>query len=87
VWRELRIGVLALKRSEFCGELLKLERLKHPDPQKKKKETKMTPEQKKQWTRRILGLGPGYDGSKKPELTRPPGMRTTEVQASTSQYK
>jgi len=87
VWRELRIGVLALKRSEFCGELLKIERLKHPDPEKKKKGPKMTPEQRKQWIRRMLGLGPGYDGSKKPELTRPPAMRTNAVQASTSQSK
>jgi hypothetical protein len=89
VWRELRIGILALRRSEFCAELLKIERLKHPDPQKKKKEPKMTPEQKKERFRRILGIGPGYDGSKNPELTKPPWLRTDAqykpVQVSTSE--
>jgi len=45
------------------------------------------PEENKQRIRQILGLGPGYDGSKSPELTRPPALRGDPVQASTSQYK
>jgi len=48
-------------------------------------------EQGKPWVeqriRQLLGLGPGCDGSKNPELTRPPALRGDPVQASTSQYK
>jgi hypothetical protein len=72
IWRELRIGLLALRKSELYAERLKMERIAHPPPKKIKP---MTPEQKKERFRRILGLGPGYDGSKNPELTRPPWLR------------
>jgi len=72
IWRELRIGLLALRKSELYAERLKMERVAHPAPKKIKP---MTPEQKKERIRRILGLGPGYDGSKNPELTRPPHLR------------
>jgi hypothetical protein len=44
-------------------------------------------EQNKQRIRRILGLGEGYDGSKNPELARPPALRGGPLQAITSHYK
>jgi hypothetical protein len=37
--------------------------------------------------RRILGLGEGYDGSKNPELTFPPAMRTNPVKVNISEFK
>jgi hypothetical protein len=79
VWRELRISLLALRRCELYAQRLGIERDKHPKPAKKKKEQKMTPEQKKQRTRQLLGLGPGFDGSKNPELTRPPAFQANAI--------
>jgi hypothetical protein len=72
VLRELRIGLLALKRCELLAERLEIEQIRHPKPAKRKKERKLTPEENRERIRRILGLGPGYDGSKNPELTLPP---------------
>ena len=72
IWCELRINLLALRRSELYGERLRIERLKHPEPKKPKKARPLTPEENKQRIRQILGLGPGCDGSKNPELTRSP---------------
>jgi hypothetical protein len=86
VWRELRIGLLALSRSELYAKRLEIEEIRHPKPAKKKKERKLTPEENKQRIREIIGLGEGYDGSKNPELTLPPALRGDPVQASTSQY-
>ena len=74
-------------RSELYAQRLEIEQNKHPKPEKKKKERKLTPEEKKQRIRQILGLGPGYDGSINPELTRPPELRGAPVQASTSQVQ
>jgi hypothetical protein len=87
IWRELRIGLLALRRSELYAKRLEIEEIRHPKPEKKKKQRKLTPEENKQRIRKILGLGPGYDGSKNPELTLPPALRGNPVQPSTTQYK
>jgi hypothetical protein len=87
MWPELRIGLLALRRSELYAQRLEIEQTKHPQSEKKKKERQLTPEEKKERIMRILGVGPGYDGSINPELTRPPEFRDDPVQASTSQYK
>ena len=82
IWRELRISLLALRRSELYAERLKIERIKHPDPKKAKKERKLTPEEKKARFRKILGIGEGYDGSKNPELTRSPFAQNRPQSAS-----
>jgi hypothetical protein len=87
VMRELRIGLLALKSCEFVAKRLEIEQIRHPKPAKKKKERKLTPEENKARIRRILGLGPGYDGSKNPELTLPPAMRVNPVQVNISESK
>jgi hypothetical protein len=79
MWRELRISLLALRRSELYAKRLEIEQVRHPKPEKKRKECKLTPEENKQRIRRILGLGEGYDGSKNPELTLPPAMRASPV--------
>ena len=84
MWRELRISLLALRRSELYAQRLEIEQNKHPKPAKKKKARQLTPEEKKERIRQILGIGPGYDGSINPELTRPPALRGDPVQASTS---
>jgi hypothetical protein len=82
IWRELRISLLALRRSELYAERLKIERIKHPACAKPKKRRPLTPEEEKQRIRRILGLGPGYDGSKNPELTRSPFAQDRPQSAS-----
>jgi hypothetical protein len=87
IWRELRISLLALRRSELYAKRLEIEEVKHPKPARKKKERQLTPEENKQRIRRILGLGEGYDGSKNPELTLPPAMRTNPVKVNTSGFK
>jgi hypothetical protein len=86
--RELRIGLLALKRCEFVAERLEIERDKHPKAARKKKARKLTPEENRERIRRILGLGPGFDGSKNPELTRSPvHFRPNPVQVNISELK
>jgi hypothetical protein len=87
MWRELRMSLLALRRSELYAKRLEIEEVKHPKPARKKKQRQLTPEENKQRIRRILGLGEGYDGSKNPELTLPPAMRTNPVKVNTSGFK
>jgi hypothetical protein len=87
IWRELRIGLLALRRSELYAKRLEIEEIRHPKPVRKKKARQLTPEENKQRIRDILGLGPSYDGSKNPELTLPPALRTNPVTVNTSEFK
>jgi hypothetical protein len=87
IWRELRLGLLALRRSELYAQRLEIEEIRHPKPAKKKKERQLTPEENRQRIRWILGLGEGYDGSKNPELTLPPAMRTNPVKVNNSEFK
>jgi len=54
-WRELRLSLLALRRSELCAERLKIEREKHPKVEKTR-EPRMTPEEKEARMRQIMGV-------------------------------
>jgi hypothetical protein len=86
--RELRIGLLALKRCELVAERLEIEHIRHPKPAKKKKERPLTPEENKARIRRILGIGEGYDGSKNPELIQSHALlRPNPVQVNISKSK
>ena len=80
VWRELRIGLLALRQSELLAQRLNIGRAAHTKPEKKKKETAMTREEKRQTLMRMLGINEGYDGSIHPELTRPPQLNFSPLQ-------
>jgi hypothetical protein len=72
MFRELRIGLMALRRSELYAERLRIERVKHPEPGKRKKVKDpyagLSPRQR---IMQKLGIGEGFDGSKNPELTWP----------------
>lgn len=70
IWRELRISMLALRQSELCAELLKIERNRQPKRPKKIKP--LTSEERVQRIKKMIGIKEGYDGTKNPELTRPP---------------
>jgi hypothetical protein len=82
IWRELRMSLLALRRCELYAKRLEIEEVKHPKPARKKKERPLTPKENRKRIRQILGLGPGYDGSKNPELTRPPALQTNPPQSN-----
>ena len=82
VWREWRISLLALRRSELYAERLKIERARHPATKSAAKARVMTPEEKKQRIKAILGIGDGYDGSINPELTRRPEPQNRPQSAS-----
>ena len=72
IWRELRIGLLALRRSELYAQRLKIENRKHG---RRKRPVKSSPEVIAERQRRIMnimGVNEGYDGTKNPELTRRP---------------
>ena len=87
VWRELRIGLLALRRTELCAQRLDFERAAHGQAEKKKRGPTMTVEERVRLVKETLGINEGYDGTINPELTRPPvPYQATPVQASTSQY-
>jgi hypothetical protein len=81
--RELRIGFTALRKSEFFAERLRIERVKHPETQKRKKEKDpyagLSPRER---IMQKLGIGEGFDGSKNPELTWPLKYRPSAVQPS-----
>jgi hypothetical protein len=74
IWRELRISLLALRRCDLYGQRLKIEQTKQTKDQKQKT-PRMTPEEKEQKLKALLGINEGYDGSLHPELTRPPDER------------
>jgi len=78
--RELRIGFTALRKSEFFAERLRIERTRHPLPEKPKKA--QTPSESRQAIMDILGIDEGYDGTKNPELTWPLKYRPSAVQPS-----
>jgi hypothetical protein len=69
IWRELRIGLVALRRSELCAEKLRIELIKHPPP--KQAPTLSIAERRKQ-VMDFIGIDEGFDGSINPELTRSP---------------
>jgi hypothetical protein len=69
--RELRISLLALKRMEVYSQRLKIEGDRHRKTEKAKTK-RMTVEQRVQTVKALLGINEGYDGTKNPELTRPP---------------
>jgi len=47
------------------------------------KNSRMTPDQKQQTIKALLGINEGYDGSKNPELTRPPNpIKSEQIQAN-----
>ena len=73
IWRELRISLLALKRSELYGQRLKIEQAKQTKGEKQKK-SRMTTEERVQLLKARLGVNKGYDGTLNPELTRPPNQ-------------
>jgi hypothetical protein len=80
IWRELRISLLALRRCDLYGQRLKIEETKHTKTQKEKK-SRMTPEEKEQTLKALLGIEEGYDGSINPELTRPPNpAKSSQIQ-------
>jgi hypothetical protein len=91
MWRELRIGLLALRKCELYAQRMVLEREMHPMPEKQKKKPKWTPEQKRQRVRDLLGVEDGYDGSINPELTRPPAIppnsQPNSVPANIGEYR
>jgi hypothetical protein len=70
IWRELRIALLALRRSELYAERLGIERDKRPKAKKSKKDpyAGLSPRER---IMQKLGIGEGFDGSKNPELTWP----------------
>jgi hypothetical protein len=86
IWRELRIGLLALRRSELYAERLKIEHIKHPEPEKPKKDpcAGLSPRER---IMQKLGIGEGYDGLKNPELTRPPYQRSIPIQVTPGESK
>lgn len=87
LWRELRISLMALKKCELAAARLEMERERHGKPGNAKEDRGLTPAQRRQRMKEILGLGEGYDGLKNPELTNRPLAEEQGVQASTSQYK
>jgi hypothetical protein len=83
-WRELRLSLLALRRSELYAERLKIERDKHPKPEKPKEPT-MTPEEKEQRIRQIMGTDDTYDGSKNTASTRTPEAQSASIPVNTAE--
>jgi hypothetical protein len=72
IWRELRISLLALRRSELYAQRLKIENRIHPALKRTRQPKRMTPEERVQRTKKMSGIQEGYDGTKNPELTRRP---------------
>jgi hypothetical protein len=72
IWRELRISLLALRRSELYPQRLKIENRIHPAPKRTRQPKPLTPEERVQRIKKRIGIHEGYDATKNPQLTRRP---------------
>jgi hypothetical protein len=72
IWKELRISLLALRRSELDGLRFKLKAGKHTVQLPQPREEHLTLAQKVKSVMDRIGINEGFDGSINPELTRDP---------------
>ena len=68
--RELRLSLLALKKSELYAHRLKIEKRK-PGGQKRKDNSPEAVALRQSEIKRVMGIHEGYDGAEKPALTQP----------------
>ena len=77
-------------RCDLYDQRLRIEQNKQSKSEKQKTR-RMTPEEREQKLKALLGINEGYDGSIHPELTRPPAefqpAQYKPVQVSTSEFK
>jgi hypothetical protein len=75
--RELRLSLLALKKSELYAHRLKIEKRK-PGGQRRKNNSPEAVARRQREIKSVMGIHEGYDGLAKPSLTQPPAQEKSD---------